>query len=725
MKIFLITLSVCSCFLSSLAQGRVKSDVSMIKRQVEEIKNDLERAKVCFPDLKPDKIIFCTGVEMSLDVVKKIADGDLNTCVKMIEEKGYRFAQEGNHQSVRKDLWDSFYQSTKWAETLHEEKYVVLKKIASKVDCLHELVHVYQWTSTNNHPLSPLVRKKKYKALEKNLLDASDDVAFISKTNLKKGQNLASNIQQSIKVLNDYGKISGWLDERDVYAFLNGICNKELACSEDDWDTIVGNLFQMKDLLPWRMQNEITAKALKSVRKKEEKYIDEQGFNALTEEDYREIDQLFKKSWEELIAYVSKKNLKLYQFVLSDKSSKDSLERIPHETLTKLQEPEKPILTHLLNYSKISSGVILGKFLCTENPKDAFIILTSSSSKEVLIHEYMHYLQSMKNPSYCHALTAQNATAEDFKKGRIPRKDYEALILSDKVMIWKTEREVYKFMTEHLSQGALENTNNKIQSLIYQSRLMKGKEMDLERKSEDLAGTKMAFSVNENLPVVDILGKYFVLDLGAMDSIMAPAFAFEKIPFNKIAPLKIKMTTNSLAESLEAPEVIVDMPLSISDKTFNSSEWVLANLKLPFAEGVLGLDFFKEQEMVIYPKEKMIEFTTFKDKPGNALMLQRDFDGQIKAIEFVCPKDELVVRLDSGSQVLGDLSERIPAKVKRELQSKKGYRCGKLSLSGPFEKVIQNTTMFSHGVGLNLGWPWIARFKKVSISLKKGWILLE
>ena len=281
------------------------------------------------------------------------------------------------------------------------------------------------------------------------------------------------------------------------------------------------------------------------------------------------------------------------------------------------------------------------------------------------------------------------------------------------------EEEVYSHFVKRASDSEFEMSNNRIQYLIYKTKLLTQSSPSSHVSYND---KKLTLVLKEGLPAVKVFQNDFILDFGSMDSVVSPRVVFNQVPFEKILPIKMKNINISSGDSTETPQVLIAFPIEIDSEKINESQWLLANLKLPFAAGVLGLEFFKDRDFVIYPKKKYIEFTSFENRPSNALFLQKDFDGQVRALEFICPGEELVVRLDSGSQVIGDLKMSTSRKVKEQLKTKKGFRCGKLLISGNFHSDLQNETIFSRGVNLNLGWSWMQKFDKISISLKGAWV---
>ena len=165
------------------ANFNIRGKITKLNRLLEEIKQDIESGKKCLPQFNRNKVLFCTGMEISLSSISRLSGPKIEPCVRKIEKKSYRFVREGEEKKKRinSKLWLSFYESTKWAETLHEEKLVFMKKRGGHVECLHELLHVIQWTQKTKHHLSPAQRKIKYHKVESLLLRLSDAVAELEK----------------------------------------------------------------------------------------------------------------------------------------------------------------------------------------------------------------------------------------------------------------------------------------------------------------------------------------------------------------------------------------------------------------------------------------------------------------------------------------------------------------------------------------------------------------
>ena len=533
-------------------------------------------------------------------------------------------------------------------------------------------------------------------------------------------------LNMGITFLRQYAHISSWLDEKEVYYFFYKLCHSDLKCSKDSWDTVLANLFKLKDKLPWRFRNEIIAQAIKDTRQKEDFFLNKVKYRDLTALEYNTVDKLFQKTWKELVSFIKKEGVKLYQ-LNQEKIAVKGVKFIPPSILSKISHPKEKDLISVLARSKISFGRAVGKFVCfPKRSSDSklkglrhYIVITNNSSKETLIHEYMHYLQSLKNPTYCSAITEQANISQLFEKGKITRGEYESNIIRYKILTWKAEYEVYQHMAEKVKSSNLEKLNNRIQLLIYRIRLARPN--DKKYKMFIPAG-KIKFKVEDNLPKINILNGNLVLDLGAMDSVIRPALVFQHFGSSDLGPLKMKTVQNALGKKREAPFVVLHKEIQIDNYRVKNSPWLLANLKISNIDGVLGLSFFENRHLILYPKRKSIEIVEELKRPPDALKIQRDYDSQVQSVEFVCPQG-LIVRLDSGSQVEGDMSNKLlPNVVGAFRDMKKGYQCGGLKIFGNFKSHLQNEVIFDRGVGLNVGWPWLAQFDRVTISLRDAWI---
>lgn len=691
-----------------------------LSNQLNQLIRDMENGKNCLPTINTKSITFCTGVVLNSVDLNKLINNQTSYCYKQIEQNGYKVIHEEAHQEVPSKLWNSFYKSTKWAETLHTEKLVFFKKIGGKIDCLHEFIHVLQWTKQNTNPLSPLNREQKYFHLENKLYSLVDQV----EKNEKKGQTVqaqeqAKQIQTGIKVLKEYSNISSWLDEKDVYYFFFRQCDKKLTCNRDDWNTIIANLVKIKDKLPWRFKNEVSSKAQQLITKKRLTYVEKSKYLPLSKDELKEANNLMHMNWDQLMAHLQKTNLTLLQFKMQAQHiDKNKVDIIPEIQLNRLRTPSKEQLVLLRNYSKINDDYVLGKFICSMESNSSFIIITNNTSKSRLIKEYLHFKQSKNNSDYCKALTEQNEISIQFKTGQIDREKFESTILSYKVLIWQLESEIYEFMLNKFKLNNYDHALMMSKYLLLQTKL--------KRNSIDSVilnrPPKIQFKQVDNLPFVSLFNAKLVLDLGAMDSVIKPELIYNQFTLDQFQAVKEKTLQNVLGVKTQAPMVLLkEGPMLYQTKVKNSL-WVLSDLKLPKIDGVLGLSFFKDKAIVLYPQKGILEIKDTLKKPKNSLPLQRDYDRKIKAIEFICPQGP-IVRVDSGSQVLGDISPDLDSNIIKKLTGKEqSYTCGPIKINGNFEKNLNNKVIFGRDVQLNLGWPWLRQFSKISISLTDGWI---
>jgi len=128
------------------------------------------------------------------------------------------------------------------------------------------------------------------------------------------------------------------------------------------------------------------------------------------------------------------------------------LDQLPH-----LPEVKKAEIKN----SMIFKGQALGKFYCFTDQKA--LLLTRQSSLGVLIHEYLHSLQSINNFAYCEALTNQQATEKKFLSGQLSKEVYENQMFKYQTMNAMAEIEVYRILIENPSVfSSEENINNQV-----------------------------------------------------------------------------------------------------------------------------------------------------------------------------------------------------------------------------------------------------------------------
>lgn len=209
----------------------------------------IEKAQECLPKLENGRYLLCTGAEIS--DVKKFSSLGLASCVSEIQARGYKVTYTNTMSEIPTQEYDSFLNSTKRAETFHDSKSVAFRSdVANRIDCLHELIHVLQWTSGSKDDLAPANRAKRTELLQKSLESAVAEIGKSEKA--KKIQEAQSRAEQLSPYLEHFKKWNGltdWLDEKDAHFVIFSLC-PELKCSLNDLDVATANLVKRKPYLP-------------------------------------------------------------------------------------------------------------------------------------------------------------------------------------------------------------------------------------------------------------------------------------------------------------------------------------------------------------------------------------------------------------------------------------------------------------------------------------------
>jgi hypothetical protein len=236
-------------FLCFKAEADFLSVLSQLKSIEAKDHKIIEKARECLPQLKNGRYLLCTGGE--IPDINKFTALDLNSCLSEIQSHGYKTTYDNIESSISTKEYESFLNSTKRAETFHEVKTVAFRKsVANRIDCLHELVHVYQWTSGSKEDLVPPNRSKHTKLLQKKLEAAVEEIAKSEKA--KRFQEARSRAEQLKPYLDHFKKwnaLTDWLDEKDAHFVIFSQCPK-LKCSLTDLDVATANLVKRKPYLP-------------------------------------------------------------------------------------------------------------------------------------------------------------------------------------------------------------------------------------------------------------------------------------------------------------------------------------------------------------------------------------------------------------------------------------------------------------------------------------------
>lgn len=193
---------------------------------------------------------------------------DLEGCFKEIRGRNYVVIYDGEKSAIPSDDIDSFLNSSKRAETFHESKTVVFKKqVANRIDCMHELIHVYQWTSESSDELAPPIRQKHSEEIQKNLESAVGEIEKFEKTkNLKEAKSRADQLTPYLEHLKEWNALTDWLDEKDAHFVIFSLCPK-LNCTLTDLDVATANLYKRKPYLPKSFYPELDKTASEVLKK--------------------------------------------------------------------------------------------------------------------------------------------------------------------------------------------------------------------------------------------------------------------------------------------------------------------------------------------------------------------------------------------------------------------------------------------------------------------------
>lgn len=247
-KIFLTILACFTSILGLSARADFLSVMAELKSMKTHDRSRLDRARECLPDLKDGRIRLCTGVEINL---KKFLSFDFDSCVNEIQHKGYVVTYDNKKAEIPVEDFDSFVNSTKRAETFHNVKAVAFRvNVANRIDCLHELIHVYQWSSDSKNDLAPPNRAARTEMFQRKL---EEGVAEIEKSERAKkteeAQSRANMLKPYLDHLKEWNALTDWLDEKDAHYVIFSKCS-ELNCSLTDLDVATANLEKRRRYLP-------------------------------------------------------------------------------------------------------------------------------------------------------------------------------------------------------------------------------------------------------------------------------------------------------------------------------------------------------------------------------------------------------------------------------------------------------------------------------------------
>lgn len=226
----------------------------------------------------------------------------------------------------------------------------------------------------------------------------------------------------------------------------------------------------------------------------------------------------------------------------------------------------------------------------------------------------------------------------------------------------------------------------------------------------------LKYQLYKDLPSVEVDGFKFIIDTGANDSVMPKALlkSFKEKELRLLA-LKSLQTVQGKVE--QSPQIQLLKPLKVGDVSLKGLIFSVNDLGLPGIDGIIGMDFFKNLNQGKWhwsmKERKISPLDNDQQNYSKTYYLQANGRGLIDALEFKC-KENLKVRLDSGSQVWGDA----PNKYKGE-ENDSFASCLPRFEKGKILEAPKYSALFSRGVHLNVGHDYLKTLKMMAFDLNK------
>lgn len=433
------------------------ADMSQIDQDISAAESLIKTAASCLRNrMDGGPLEFCTGLSLDAAQAKELMVMSRDRCLKEIKKSGYSVADKKRPAGFPVGEWNHFNQSLNRATTFHDHKTVAFNTGSGRIDCIHELIHVYQWarkTNSGKTLLSKEIREKidlATRALEREIAKIAD---LERKGSINEAKAEAQKLQPFIDRLKQASATGEDIDEIEVHGFIYDHC-QEMGCGDADRDMALANLNLRASMLPQqrvdRLQKDTEIRRIEKISPYSKKA--QQAWKPLTEAQLKDARSLIQKDWEQLIQALQKDGLRVIG-VRETQSTIPGSGHIPKNVFDQLPMPESESDAPSLKSSKISKGLALGKFVCSSSGKPT-VFLTSQSTKGTIVHEYLHFLQSRANPGYCRSGPGQEQAAQKFSKAQINRSTYEKIVLGHQAVNAVAEIEVYAFM---VSQGGTFN----------------------------------------------------------------------------------------------------------------------------------------------------------------------------------------------------------------------------------------------------------------------------
>ena len=436
------------------------------------IDKTLNAAAKCTPKSDAKQFKFCTGFQITNKEVDTLVKDGRAGCESRIRNAGYEVASNNDAQKIPQDDWKDFIESSQIALTFHNEKVVAFKTQAGFVDCAHEWIHVLQQTKAKDKLLSPRARAQNFKTAEIAIREQADNVEKLEADGKKAHAIIqAGKAQEAIDRLREFSLLEQTLDETEAHFFILRSCER-LKCTDEDRETALANLYRRKETLSPQLRLEVETKARDIIESKKKvaieaatklwKPLDEAQVGAF-------ITEKFGQDWKTLIKKVKAEGMRIIVLESALAPAAEFGEKIPLEILKDLDRPTAEDQA-LMRESKILTGGALAKFLCTgdKNFKPA-ILVTPSTTRAAIVHESLHFKQSVLNADYCATVFGQREVDAAFNSGKLDRKTHDQKLLLAQALNAIAEKEVYTLLLKHRDLlGKPESMNNELMLRSYE-----------------------------------------------------------------------------------------------------------------------------------------------------------------------------------------------------------------------------------------------------------------
>lgn len=263
MKRFFAVSIACTLFLHLPGEAYGKPKASKTeKTPLQTMAEILKKAEYCLPLLHREEYTFCSGFTVSREEVTKLWQKTPHLCEKDIKKMGYKKTVDNVEGWVGAAEWVDFRDSVLPSMTFHPKKVVAFKK-SDTVTCLHEWIHVKQGTIAKEPLLSLKHRRSEIKKADA-YIDAK--IRGVEKLEMagkhKEALDAANDIQTVVNELNKVKDLALSLDEIEANFFIYQEC-KHRACTAEEKEAVLLNLYRRKEHLPELFRKEIVEKAEK------------------------------------------------------------------------------------------------------------------------------------------------------------------------------------------------------------------------------------------------------------------------------------------------------------------------------------------------------------------------------------------------------------------------------------------------------------------------------